>query len=238
MVVVFLATMVAPGFFSEWFAFVPRRILTQPWGAVTYMFIHGNGWHLFLNMLILFFFGPPLESRWGSREFVKYYFICGLGGVALSLLFASYPIIGASAAIYGLMLAFAMLWPNAPIHIWGVFPRKSEMAGWVPFCHEPHECREWGGEWGRPLRPPRGNPGRVPLPEERLASWSGDKRRTGKGPGTPNGGSVEGGLAKEIRSWSQGEPSTEIPSEPRPTEPTTEPTTEPPAGGPRGLVRQ
>ena len=124
--VVFLATMVAPGFFSEWFAFVPRRILTQPWGAVTYMFVHGNGWHLFLNMLILFFFGPPLESRWGSREFVKYYFICGLGGVALSFLFASYPIIGASAAIYGLMLAFAMNWPNAPILIWGVFPVKAK----------------------------------------------------------------------------------------------------------------
>jgi len=124
--VVYLATLVAPEFFSEWFAFVPRRILTRPWGAVTYMFLHGNGWHLFLNMLILFFFGPPLESRWGSREFVKYYFICGLGGVALSFLFASYPIIGASAAIYGLMLAFAMNWPNAPIYIWGVFPVKAK----------------------------------------------------------------------------------------------------------------
>jgi membrane associated rhomboid family serine protease len=124
--VVFLVTMVAPEFFFSWFAFNPRRVLTQPWGAITYMFLHGNGWHLFMNMLILFFFGPPLESRWGSREFMKFYLVCGLGGVALSFLFASYPIVGASAAIYGLMLAFALNWPNAPIYIWGVFPVKAK----------------------------------------------------------------------------------------------------------------
>jgi hypothetical protein len=77
-------------------------------------------------MLVLFFFGPPLESRWGSREFIKFYFICGLGGVALSFLFASYSIVGASAAVYGLMLAFAMNWPDAPIYIWGIFPVKAK----------------------------------------------------------------------------------------------------------------
>jgi membrane associated rhomboid family serine protease len=124
--VVFLVTMVAPDFFLYWFAFAPQRILTQPWGVVTYMFLHGNMWHLLINMLVLFFFGPPLESRWGSWEFVKFYFICGLGGVALSFLFASYSMVGASAAIYGLMLAFAMNWPNAPIHIWGIFPVKAK----------------------------------------------------------------------------------------------------------------
>jgi hypothetical protein len=90
------------------------------------MFLHGDFWHLFVNMLVLFFFGPPLESRWGSREFVKYYLLCGLGGVALSFVFASYWIVGASAAIYGLMLAFAMLWPEAPIYVWGIFPVKAK----------------------------------------------------------------------------------------------------------------
>ncbi len=125
-VVIFLITRVNPEFSYEWFGFSPSHVLTRPWGAVTYMFLHGGFWHLFLNMLVLFFFGPPLESRWGSREFLKYYFICGLGGVALSFLFAPYIIIGASAAIYGLMLAFAMIWPNAPIYIWGILPVKAK----------------------------------------------------------------------------------------------------------------
>ena len=125
-VAVFILTLVDPPFFTRWFAFTPSEFLLRPWGAVTYMFIHGGLWHLLLNMLILFFFGPPLESRWGSREFLRYYFICGLGGVALSFLFASYPIVGASAALYGLMLAFAMSWPNALIYIWGIFPVKAK----------------------------------------------------------------------------------------------------------------
>ena len=114
------------GFFVEWFAFRPSRILTRPWGALTYMFLHAGFWHVFINMLMLFFFGLPLERRWGSREFIKYYLLCGLGGVALSFLFQSSSIIGASAAVYGLMVAFAMTWPDAPIYIWGIFPVKAK----------------------------------------------------------------------------------------------------------------
>ncbi len=114
------------GFFVEWFAFRPSLVLFRPWGAVTYMFLHAGFWHVFVNMLMLFFFGLPLERRWGSREFVKYYLLCGLGGVALSLLFQSGSIIGASAAVYGLMVAFAMTWPDAPIHVWGIFPVKAK----------------------------------------------------------------------------------------------------------------
>jgi membrane associated rhomboid family serine protease len=125
-VVVFLITMVNQDFFFRWFAFAPAAVLTRPWGAVTYMFLHGDLMHLFVNMLVLFFFGPPLEARWGSSEFLKFYFICGLGGVALSFVFASASIVGASAAIYGLMLAFAMNWPEAPIYIWGIFPVKAK----------------------------------------------------------------------------------------------------------------
>jgi hypothetical protein len=79
-------------------------------------------------MLGLFFFGPPLEARWGSREFIKFYFICGLGGAALSYLFAAHsPIIGASGAVYGIMLAFAMNWPEMPIYIWGIFPIQARI---------------------------------------------------------------------------------------------------------------
>jgi membrane associated rhomboid family serine protease len=126
-VVIFLVTQVNLRFFFEWFAFAPSEVLTKPWGVLTYMFLHGNLMHLLVNMLVLFFFGPPLEQRWGSAEFVKFYLICGLGGVALSFLLApSAAIVGASAAIYGLMLAFALIWPNAPIYIWGIFPVKAK----------------------------------------------------------------------------------------------------------------
>lgn len=125
-VVVFLITMVNQDFFFQWFAFAPSQLLTRPWGAVTYMFLHGDLMHLLVNMLVLFFFGPPLEARWGSTEFIKFYLICGFGGVALSFIFASAWIVGASAAIYGLMLAFAMHWPEAPIYIWGIFPVKAK----------------------------------------------------------------------------------------------------------------
>lgn len=112
---------------SSYMAFVPGRIFVAPWTLITYMFAHGNFWHLFWNMLGLFFFGPPLEQRWGSREFLKFYLICGLGGAALSFAFAFYsPIIGASAAVYGVMLAFAMNWPDAPIYIWGILPVKAK----------------------------------------------------------------------------------------------------------------
>ena len=119
------------GLTSEWLAFRPDHVLTRPWGAFTYMFVHDGFGHLFFNMLVLFFFGPPLESRWGGREFFQYYVICGLGGVGLSFLLAPTGIVGASAACYGLMLAFAMSWPDAPIYIWGIFPVQAKwlMAG-------------------------------------------------------------------------------------------------------------
>ncbi|RMH22743.1 MAG: rhomboid family intramembrane serine protease [Gemmatimonadetes bacterium] len=107
---------------SDLFAFQPARLLVRPWGIVTYMFIHGGPWHLLMNLLMLFFFGPALEARWGSREFLRYYLICGMGGVAFSLLFIPDAVIGASAAIYGVMLAFAMLYPTVEVYIWGIFP--------------------------------------------------------------------------------------------------------------------
>ncbi len=121
-VVFALTWVIGPAFVFDWFSFQPTKILLRPWTPLTYMFLHGDFWHVFMNMLVLFFFGPPLESKWGSNEFIRYYLVCGLGGVALSFLFVSYSIIGASAAVYGVMLAFAMAWPNAPIYIWGIFP--------------------------------------------------------------------------------------------------------------------
>ena len=108
------------------FAFSPDRIWTRPWGILTYMFLHAGFWHLLMNMLFIFFFGPPLESRWGSAVFIKFYLICGLGGVLLSFAFSNSPIVGASAACYGMMLAFAMIWPTTNIYIWGILPVRAK----------------------------------------------------------------------------------------------------------------
>jgi membrane associated rhomboid family serine protease len=108
-------------------AFRPSRVLLQPWTLVTYMFVHDGFFHLLINMIGLFFFGPPLEERWGSREFIKYYLICGLGGAVISFFFGMYgAVVGASAAVFGIMLAFAMNWPNSPIYIWGILPIKAK----------------------------------------------------------------------------------------------------------------
>ena len=125
---VFLVTalLLPDAWVNEWLAFRPDHVLTRPWGALTYMFVHGDLMHLVMNMLVLFFFGPPLEGRWGSREFLRYYLICGLGGLLLSFLLAPSGLIGASAAVYGVMLAFAMAWPDAPIYVWGIFPIKAK----------------------------------------------------------------------------------------------------------------
>ncbi len=114
----------------EYFAFQPADFLTRPWTLVTYAFFHAGVMHLLGNMLMLFFFGPPLEERWGSRAFLRVYLIAAAGGALFSVLFAfldpaSY-IVGASGATLGLMLAFAMIWPDMEIHIWGIFPVKAK----------------------------------------------------------------------------------------------------------------
>lgn len=117
----------AQSFIVDWFAFQPTlELLSRPWVPVTYMFLHGDLMHLAVNMLTLFFFGPWLEERWGGREFLTYYIVCGLGGAALSFVFQPVAVIGASGALLGVMVAFAMNWPNAPIYVWAIFPVKAK----------------------------------------------------------------------------------------------------------------
>ncbi len=115
------------------FGFSPAEILRHPWSPITYMFVHGGFWHLFFNMVGLFFFGPPLERAWGSDFFLRYYLIAGLGGALFSVLLLPLPaigaqqvVVGASGALFGLLLAFALRWPEAPIYIWGVLPVKAK----------------------------------------------------------------------------------------------------------------
>src|SRR5438128_3555037 len=121
--VVFLLQMtifVGPRFETA-LGFAPLLALERPWTFVTYMFIHAGPLHLAFNLLALFVFGGPVEERMGGRQFLTYYLLCGLGGAALSFLLMQFRpvelVIGASAAVYGVMLAFAWAWPNRPIYV-------------------------------------------------------------------------------------------------------------------------
>lgn len=116
------------GLVRDWFAFQPTDFLTRPWTLLTYAFFHAGVMHLLWNMLTLFFFGPPLEERWGSRGFLKVYLVAAAGGALFSALFAFLDpntyIVGASGATLGLMMAFAMIWPDMEVHILGIIPVK------------------------------------------------------------------------------------------------------------------
>ena len=98
------------------------------WQPVTYMFIHGDFFHVFMNMFVLWMFGSEMESIWGRREFIKYYFITGIGSGIIWLLLNisnSYSVlIGASGAIYGILLAYGLMFPNRKVLIYFLFPIK------------------------------------------------------------------------------------------------------------------
>ena len=107
--------------FLEIFAFTPAYVLQRPWTLGSYMFLHGGVMHLAFNMLVLFFFGPAVEDKLGGSSFARYYFLCGLGGAVLSFMFELFtPIIGASGAVLGVSLAFAVYWPDAPIMVFPI----------------------------------------------------------------------------------------------------------------------
>jgi membrane associated rhomboid family serine protease len=103
--------------------FSSRSLPTTWWTVVTYMFVHGGFWHLTLNMYSLWLFGPKLEHAWSPGEFVRYYILCGLGGWFFHLLFAREGLIlGASAAVFGVMLACAVRWPDSEVYVVGILP--------------------------------------------------------------------------------------------------------------------
>lgn len=108
--------------FNGLFGLVPVYFLYNLfiWQIVSYMFLHGPILHILINMLILWIFGVDLERQWGGKAFLKYYFVCGIGAGLIQILFnmlffpenQSIPIIGASGAIYGVILAFALIYPE------------------------------------------------------------------------------------------------------------------------------
>jgi membrane associated rhomboid family serine protease len=108
------------------------------WQLVTYMFIHASVFHILFNMLALWMFGTELERVWGTRAFLKFYFVTGIGAGLLTVLVSLLPfapvsqlyasdIIGASGAVYGLLLAYAMQYPNRPIYMYFVFPIPAKL---------------------------------------------------------------------------------------------------------------
>jgi len=112
----------------EQFALSAQGVLGEfkIWQLFTYMFIHDNSgiWHIFFNMFILWMFGSELEHTWGSKEFLKYYFLTGIGGGIFNLLLSGAPTVGASAAVYGVMVAYALAYPDRLVYIYFLFPVK------------------------------------------------------------------------------------------------------------------
>ena len=112
-------------FTSPWlveaFGFRPSAVLGHPWSVLSYAFLHHDFLHIFFNMLALFMFGPMVEDRLGGARFLRLYLVSALGGSLLSLallpLAGDAVIIGASAAVFGVMLAFVFEWPDAPIFV-------------------------------------------------------------------------------------------------------------------------
>jgi membrane associated rhomboid family serine protease len=133
-VVMFLITSFAHGV-VPYLGLVPTLVLHQfwAWQVATYMFLHGGIFHIVFNMLALWMFGAELERIWGTRYFLKFYFVTGIGAGILTVLFSTLPfdfaqqvqqsiVIGASGAIYGLLLAYALYFPDRPIYMYFVFP--------------------------------------------------------------------------------------------------------------------
>jgi len=113
--------------FEKFFGLVPIRVWSEYslWQLVTYIFLHGGFSHLFFNLLALWMFGGELENYWGSKKFTYYFFYCGIGAAVCTVVltpFQRFHIIGASGAIYGLLLAFGWLFPNRLIYIYFLFP--------------------------------------------------------------------------------------------------------------------
>jgi membrane associated rhomboid family serine protease len=135
-VLVFLFGYVDRGGRLVYLYLIPNYVLQAGawWQVLTYMFVHGSWSHIFFNMLALFLFGIQLERHMGSTEFLLYYFVCGIGAGIFTVLVNSatgqgnIPVVGASGAIYALLLGFAAFFPDARIFIFGIIPIRAPVA--------------------------------------------------------------------------------------------------------------
>jgi membrane associated rhomboid family serine protease len=120
----------AEGLFFPLFGLVPRMVWSELmiWQPFTYLFFHGGIWHVLINMFVLWMFGSELERLWGKSHFLKFYFVTGVGSGLFTMLFnlqSLTPIVGASGAVYGVLLAYGLTYPNRQIYLYGIIPIKS-----------------------------------------------------------------------------------------------------------------
>jgi membrane associated rhomboid family serine protease len=120
-----------------------------PWQLVTYAFLHGNLAHIFFNMFALWMFGTQIENTWGSRTFAEYYFTCVVGAGLTQLLVTSlsgeiYPTLGASGGVFGILLAFGMMFPEQRLIL--LFPPIPIKAKWLVIGYGVIEL--WAGVTG------------------------------------------------------------------------------------------
>jgi membrane associated rhomboid family serine protease len=128
-VAVFIVQLLTRHSINQTFGLVPADAVAglRVWQFVTHMFLHGDFWHIFFNMFMLWMFGSQMESDWGSDTFIRFYLFSGLGGGVLTWLTGPNsitPTIGASGAIFGILLAYALAYPNRQVLIWFLFPVK------------------------------------------------------------------------------------------------------------------
>ena len=136
-VIVYLATKVNAAFmYSNFALFYPATPWFKIWQPLTYMFMHGGFWHLFFNMYSLYIFGMAVERIVGKNRFMILYFLCGFGAAAAQLgvqalapAVQGVPTVGASGCIYGIIVAFAMIFPEAKLTL--IFPPVTLSAKWM-----------------------------------------------------------------------------------------------------------
>ncbi|MFH1812113.1 MAG: rhomboid family intramembrane serine protease [Pseudomonadota bacterium] len=132
-----LLVKIAPGFYVILFdnlALSPSAIVDfKVWTLLTYAFVHSlqDVFHLLFNLLLLFFFGPALEQRWGTRRFVIFYAMGALGGAALFLAFNvlvgnEARVVGASGAVLAALVAWGLIYPNIPVYFFGILPLRGK----------------------------------------------------------------------------------------------------------------
>ena len=113
----------------QMFGLVPQAVLNEYkfWQAFTYLFLHGSWMHILFNMFVLWMFGKDLEVDWGKNELLIFYFVCGIGSGLITVLAninSPVVIVGASGAIYGVLVAYGFTYPNHVVYLYGVFPMK------------------------------------------------------------------------------------------------------------------
>jgi membrane associated rhomboid family serine protease len=126
-VLVFIASAGATTWVFNNFGWIPALGLQRPWTIITYQFLHAGFMHLLFNMIGLFFFGPRLEDRIGGKHFLGMYLLSGTVGGLLSFITPYSLIVGASGAVFGVLLGFARYWPDERIYIWGVLPIRARV---------------------------------------------------------------------------------------------------------------